>query len=692
MAGGLASGKDQYNVTFSVGWAGCYRPGSWVPVEIEIVADVAEPFGGILKVTASQDDLVRLNVAQQIVVADQVPLHVPLVTKLSFGADKCSLSISDAKNRPRWSFDYDLWNYGGGGLGTSAVRSADCLVGVIGARDQWMRTLENTGRSVRRNAQDDGRVYVRQKLPRMVPWDWAGFDCLDALVLNDLDWDQLNEHQCQAICQWVSGGGKLLVVMGGHPLPADNALARWLPFAVGGREQVTLTPKDMSDLGLPSPSDCAASCWTVTPREGARVLSRRETADGRLVELEAEAGFGRVRILAFDPSEVARRQGFNDDAFWAGRLDSTIFGQVGRDFEGISLSPGQADTGNQWTYYDMSGETLALNSVLGSLLSVKELRPLSIWWVVLMLGALGVLLGPVDYLVLKRIDRQPLTWITSAGCIAVFTFGAYYGVRALRAGNAQLRMVSVVDAIDGEDSARSTVYAGLFAPKSDDYAIEGLAKSQWWSGLSPQQGYFYRGHDEASTDIVCLQHDGGNLPVSLPIGLWSMRCLLCEAPAEGVPFSAEVAFDGNDAVLEITNTSRTPISGGCVYVKNDRGFRFGSVPPGQTVTVRRACGPLALYYQPSGDEIQYPDVSGGGLVSVSDGCGPAQFATGCAARTRAMQAAMNGGAAVVTARYDGAPSPFAVAGHECEMEHSMLARLVVFPANASHDAVSDEEF
>ena len=91
------------------------------------------------------------------------------------------------------------------------------------------------------------------------------------------------------------------------------------------------------------------------------------------------------------------------------------------------------------------------------LYNISEMRPLSIWWVILLLGTLAVLLGPVDYKILKRLDRLPLTWLTCTFWIVLFSVGAYYGVRALRGGKLQMRVVSVLDGIENNDKLQRFV-------------------------------------------------------------------------------------------------------------------------------------------------------------------------------------------------------------------------------------------
>jgi len=59
-------------------------------------------------------------------------------------------------------------------------------------------------------------------------------------------------------------------------------------------------------------------------------------------------------------------------------------------------------------HFEQDDANAGMNAVFEYLYVV--LKPLSIWWVIALLVLLAVLLGPVDYLVLKRYDKLPWTW------------------------------------------------------------------------------------------------------------------------------------------------------------------------------------------------------------------------------------------------------------------------------------------
>ena len=233
-------------------------------------------------------------------------------------------------------------------------------------------------------------------------------------------------------------------------------------------------------------------------------------------------------------------------------------------------------------YYRISVSQNASNQVMEYLYKLEQMKPLSIWWIVLTLMALALLLGPVDYLVLKRLDKLPYTWLTSTGWIAIFTVGAYFGVQWFRGGAMEVRAVSVLDGIADRHCAWATCYTSLFAPRSGDYRLSGLVPNQWWSGISPmrQELWSYQ-RDAALQQIHCLQVDGGNLPVSLPVNMWTVQPLLSEWSLDKMPFTATVDHRQGEATVEIINTSDSAIQRGYVLFE-DTCADLGPVPARST--------------------------------------------------------------------------------------------------------------
>ncbi len=710
---GTTSAESPFNVDCFFGWGGCYRPMEWTPLEIGISSTLTTPFAGSLNVSAQQDGLNTLNISHTFVLTPDVPLHIPLVTKLAFAANKCSVRIADERGRTAWGYNFELWDFSRRNRILTAIGENDLFIGLIGRRKfDLLRLSEH---SACESEKGRGKVYLKDKLPRMVPWDWTGFVSLDLLILYDPDWNLFNRNQLNAISQWVSNGGKLLLILGSRPLPAENPIAELLPFEVRQAEETTVTTDKLKNWGLNAANPEVVVCWPFRPKPGARFYKTDDTDNEKCLFATGYVGFGRVGVLAFDPSTMSEIQKANSAQFWVSRiaamLEDNDIEPVGFETEeqnrnsrkgrrqrnrGVYRGPGShrsivlvenikkdennPDNSQNAHHYEIGQAQAGNNAVMEHLYSISELRPLSIWWVILLLTLLAVLLGPVDYKVLKRIDRLPLTWVTSAFWIILFSAGAYYGVQALRGGRMQFRIVSVLDGIKHSDCAWSTTYCGLFAPYSDDYQLEDIGNKQWWSGIAPAQKHLHAYHSQktGSRNIYCLQHDGGNLPYSLPINIWTMQCLINETPIQQLPIDARVERRGDEIFLTIVNLVESPIKSGYVLFDNNRAISFGSVGGHSTTEFSDRLKPYKgwgnIIRNLNGRHRYYMDGHKSKLKNEA-----AYSAQGCRQRTQAIRAYLANGAAVVCAEFDEAPVSFAVKDHSCDYNHTQLVRLVVFP-------------
>lgn len=692
----------EFNVDFFCGWDGYYRPMEWTPVEIGVTSNSKEPFSGSFTLGARQDGLNNLHIVHRFVLTPDRPLSVPLVTKFAFAVDQCRLAIRDEKGRTRWQQTVNTWDYSTQNRMLRVVQEQDLLVGLLGGPQFRLMQLPQETTCV--SDRSAGKVYLGQKVPRAAPWDWTGYASLDVLVICDLDWSLLQPQQNKAICEWISNGGTVLLVLGQYPLPPDSPLARFLPFRMAGPAQVEIPSQTLEAWGLDPNQAQTVTAWTLTPKPGALIDKTIDGMDTAGLFGAGYAGFGRVAVLGFNPSQLAQTQARRSAAFWtrmiaaccrppaadASRSRSASGRRIALTEESSQSSGGMPTGFNPSdNSYRLSIAQNASNQVMDYLYQLEQMRPLSIWWVVLTLMALAVLLGPVDYFVLKRLDKLPYTWLTSVGWIALFTVGAYFGVQWLRGGSMEVRAVSVLDGIADSNCTWATSYTSLFAPHSGDYQLSGLASNQWWSGISPtQQELWTYQRDAGMQQIYCAQVDGGNLPVSLPINMWTVQPLLSEGTGARVPLTATVQRKTIDATIEITNNSDNAIVRGCVlfgYYCAD----IGPVPAHATkrfdVRTRpfRAWQPAGAVVHPAGRRGQAAVQYTGDIPAYPDQLGNtarnAFLAQGCLSRTLGMHTCLEQGAALVCVVYEEAPLPIEVKDRTYKVNHIQLARLLVLP-------------
>ena len=608
------------------------------------------------------------------------------------------MAIADARGNVRWSKEYSLWDFSSNTRSLTVVGAADLLVGVasgvssgISGRSAFglnqlpkgahsLGTTANrsyAGTPVESSGQEplvSGQIFVREKLLRYLPWDWTAYASLDVLVLYDPDWSALRAEQSKAIADWVSNGGKLLVVLGSHPLTAQHPLARLIPFRIGTSTPVDIPRSSLARWGCSEDSAQTVTAWPLGG--GAPGWLAQAYGPDKTVAAFGSYGFGRVGVIAFDPAALGGRQQENLAPFWVEAV-SPLLG--GRQIK--AGAPPESNQNNFWNYeMDESGRGTA--AIMEFLHNLPQMEPISIGWVILLLGGLALVIGPVDYFVLKKYDRLPLTWLTFAAYIGLFTVGAYYGVAALRGGPAQVRAVTVLDAVKGERTAWSCTYSGIFAPASDAYRLDGLGKAEWWSAVSPSAGNYLNVNEPRhgfSRRFICVQEDGRNLPEDVPINIWSMQCMMTEGPADVVPLDATITVKGETIEGRIDNRLDVPTTAGSVRLDKDRVYLFGAIPAGGHIAVsgRLDAAPAWEKTLPDNFDGEYynPNV-------VTNVHGPREatyFACGNLERTRGIEALLKQGAAVVCVEYANAPLSTKLTNHRQQTLHRQLVRLVVKP-------------
>ena len=697
---------DNPNITCIPGWSGYYRPQRWMPLRFDVVIEnpTRDWYDGTLRVVAQQDSLVKMTVHKPALVTKNLPLDVTLAVKTVYDPSELTAEFYEGPAR-RWSENI------------ASVRTLKPLRN----QDKLFVVVKDTGPSAlgqmaqRYSSSGLGQIAVSTQPIEKLPDDWAFYDAVDLVILQDPQWSRMTAPAQLAMVQWIHRGGKLLIVPGSsNPLPNDHAIAAMLPFAVDKLVTREIDPPQVGmwdlagsrdRLAIPSENGRAMLAhWDLSraPASWQRQVFNNSGHDSGGVPwvVTGHVGLGRVSVVAFNP----------DTLFQAGTDASLPLWAQAVNIMGFDIAPGTPAQDDDAPYYHydltpfMPGDQAATNSVIGHLLAIPELRPLSIWWVVGLLSALALLLGPIDYLVLRKFDRLPWTWITSTAVIVLFSVGAWYGVQRIRGGTLQVRVVSVIDGVEAPGApgqpayASATYYGGIFAPDSDNYALDATAQPErataqttWWSAISPESNrYRYDDYSLAGRQITCTQDDSGNRITDLPVSIWSMQCLINETQDTAMPVLARVIdLDRAEGLpssrlsrvrVIVTNLADRAIVAGDIRIAGGQGSVHAlpidkPIPPGGMEEFE---GEMTRVIQGRGSANwrYWADAS-----YRVDNFSPtsAFYAAGTSERTEAIEKLMNQGAAVVTVRYDDAPLPFQVAKRSNDVAHIQMARLVVWP-------------
>jgi hypothetical protein len=257
------------------------------------------------------------------------------------------------------------------------------------------------------------------------------------------DSGSLGDGQRRAIERWVADGGRLIVVAGADWQARTAGFGDLLPLhgmaAADGVSQQALAAWAGSDA---PPAD-AATVATGTLHAEARALVGAD--DGTPLLSMRPVGGGRVILVGSDLATDAFRTWDGSGAFWARLLPAdpgleSMFGG------GIP---------------DREQRSGAMQQALNTLPSL-DVPPAELLLVVIV--AYILLIGPVSYLVLRRLDRRELAWLTAPVLVILFTACSYGIGVSLKGSQVIVNQLAIVRSSTAGSAATVETYAGVFSP------------------------------------------------------------------------------------------------------------------------------------------------------------------------------------------------------------------------------------
>lgn len=290
-----------------------------------------------------------------------------------------------------------------------------------------------------------------------IPDQSSALTAVNMMLFSDIDSGQLSSGQKQAITDWVAQGGHLLVTGG----------TNWQSTAAGLTDLLPLTPQDSTSLenltpianwmhfGGENALSQAAVIATGALQPDARVLVKAGN-DLPLV-VRRTFGSGTVDYLAADPNALPLRGWGGLTELWI-TLATTVGSRPSWSF-GV----------NDW---GLASDSI---NVLPGVDLLPDILPLC-GFLALYIG----LIGPLNYLVLNRINRRELAWMTIPLFIVVFSALAWAVGFNLRGNEVTISRLSVVESWPDAPHARVQQLVGLLSPRRAQYSLSVTDSSFLW--------------------------------------------------------------------------------------------------------------------------------------------------------------------------------------------------------------------
>jgi hypothetical protein len=377
-----------------------------------------------------------------------------------------------------------------------------------------------------------------------------GLEALDLLVFSDVDTGKLTLERRRAIEDWVLAGGHLVVAGGPNWQKTRTGFDTFLPLVSG----TTVTLNSLGKLAAYTGYGDA----TLENSNGVVVATGGTTADARvLVEQDGTPllarrthGIGLVDYLAIDPGLEPIRSWKDRPALW----QALVSAQVNRP----GWARGMVDD----------------QEAIGAINYTRGLRLPDVAQLVAFLAIYILLIGPLNYLILRWIRKPELAWITIPVIIVITSIAAYLVGSNLRGTLPTLSRMNLVQQWPETTRARLDGVTGLLVPRRGDYSV------------IADEGVMIRSLTGASAASIKIEEAGAFAANKIAVDTGISANFMVSAYLDPIALNGEatVTFTSDDKLTitgEVKNDSQLALSDALVFCGNT-GFPVGALEPGES--------------------------------------------------------------------------------------------------------------
>ncbi|MEQ9617458.1 MAG: hypothetical protein RLN60_05425 [Phycisphaerales bacterium] len=361
------------------------------------------------------------------------------------------------------------------------------------------------------------------------------YEGIDMIVLADEALDALAPNAVDAIRAWVARGGRLVLLPARASTPLDDwDLAGEIEWrrAESGDDRFRVAPS-----ASPGWHDESFTI-TFTP------TGEDEPVDESIEQYERRVGYGQIVLLR----DVPRKGGLPTDLhsrFWVRALEAAD--------PPVREWSGETHYGYLANWIDQS---LNYQSMDRATRLLEDTEPFPIWIFAVIVAVMGLLVGPVDLLVLKRLRKRQYSWATTLLWVSIAGALTAALPNIIRPSQAQVGRFTVLDAIQGEPLAMRTGYTTVFSASPVTASITDQDPEALWRPIPSIAGTGNAGFIGASP--ITIAQPVSPLPTNIRMPTWSLRTFQDEAALPS-QYRARVTRT-DDETFEITIDGIDPAS------------------------------------------------------------------------------------------------------------------------------------
>jgi hypothetical protein len=566
--------------------AGEFKAGVWTPVYIKLEGgSEGSPRGELIVETADSDDVPnRFRVPFPALDAEK---GATVLGYTKPGSGGCEITVTAEIGGRVVATHQDTY---------PALQPEQQIYLTVGSRLGGLRqalvTAANKNKKDTEKDRDTGTVRLTSiDAVNQLPTHWFAYQSVDWMLLTtgDRDFvtglDEDKQGRKEAIAEWVRRGGRLVISVGGNQDWIDKlkVIQPMLPVSVRGAQALPRSRAIENYANAQTTPFPKVDIAKLEPRPSRELTqSLREGTDGPLLIARGVYGLGQVVVVAFDLD----KEPFTT---WSEKAQEKFFERLRIDVAPPlpnALDPiGRFGNMNTRGFNASLADSDLATQLEADLEEFAEVPVISFGWVALFILIYILIVGPLDYLFLKKVvKRLELTWITFPVVVITISVAAYFTAYWLKGNEQRINKVDLVDIDLQTQQVYGTTWFTLFSPGIQNYTVgvepadpswaqatgSGSAGSQvvlsWlgrpeagWGGYQQSrrsQGLFHRAYEFAP--------EGAGV-IGVPIQVWSTKSFIASwqgmfDPRRLVEANLERIEGGDAPRLSGTITSHLPVT------------------------------------------------------------------------------------------------------------------------------------
>lgn len=404
-------------------------------------------------------------------------------------------------------------------------------------------------------------------------------DNFEVIIVNNIDTSKMSKKQLAALESWVKAGGILVTGTGANARRTLSGLSPSIvPVTTAG--SLTLDKSySLEEMG-----------WQILQGGALNVIELKASQDASILISEDEIpivimnriGNGYVYTAAFD-------LGTEPILSWEGKINlwNNIFQESLASSKSISL-----------TDPAYNAKTSMPSYVLGNI-PTMGLPPASLVLFIFLLYL--AMIGPINYFVLKKIDKRELSWITIPAISILFAVFIYSYAFTTKGNEMVANTISIVELDKDSGQGQLVEHVGLFFGRRGDYLVEIDSE-----GLVSLMGDPYYGFDNdpnyAAKNIEARVVQGPSTKIEFDnVNIWTMKTFKIDKTIVDMgKVEADLSFTDGKIVGRITNNTIYPLDDFVIYTMTSY-QNLGNIAAGESKNVTLDI--LDPSYYPYGDSL-----------------------------------------------------------------------------------------